>query len=153
MKVMEVDSRTFESEVEGQVMPVVVDFYADWCGPCRATASTVRTLAGALAEEVRFVKVNIDRSPELAQRFDVRSIPTFVRFDAGEVSRVVVGVRSATGLIRELALSPGPTGPGVEPSRTHRWWPRRKEQPGGQSRARDRARVSNEQGGNHDGSR
>jgi thioredoxin 1 len=123
---MEVDTRTFGSEVEDQAMPVIVDFYADWCAPCRATAPTVRELARSLADEVRFVKVNIDRSPELARRFGVRSIPTFIRFDAGEVSRMVVGVRSAAGLTRELALSSGSAVPGAEPDRIHRWWPRPK---------------------------
>lgn len=123
---IEVDGATFEREVMTNDTPVVVDFYADWCRPCKATAPTVSALARALADEVRFVRVNIDRSPELAQRFDVRSIPTFIRFDAGEVSRVVVGARSAAGLTRDLALSSGPMVSGAEPPRTHRWWPRRR---------------------------
>jgi thioredoxin 1 len=122
---VEVDTHTFGSEVEDQTMPVIVDFYADWCGPCRATEPTVRELARSLADEVRFVKVNIDSSPELARRFRVRSIPTFIRFDAGEVSRVVVGARSAAGLTKGLALSSGSTVPGAEPARAHRWWSRR----------------------------
>jgi len=123
---IEVDGETFEREVMTTDTPVVADFYADWCGPCKATAPTVRALARDLVGEVRFVKVNIDRSPELAQRFDVRSIPTFIRFDAGEVSRRVVGARSAAGLTTGLALSRGPEG--LEPAtpRAHRWWPRRR---------------------------
>ena len=130
MKLVEVDTHTFGSEVEDQTMPVIVDFYADWCGPCKATAPTVRELARSLADEVRFVKVNIDMSPELARRFNVRSIPTFIRFDAGEVSRVVVGARSAAGLTRGLALSSGSAVPAVEPDRTRRWWSRRRGQLG-----------------------
>jgi len=130
VKLVEVDTHTFGSEVEDQTMPVIVDFYADWCGPCKATAPTVRELARSLADEIRFVKVNIDMSPELARRFNVRSIPTFIRFDAGEVSRVVVGARSAAGLTRGLALSSGSAVPAAEPHRTRRWWSRRRGQLG-----------------------
>lgn len=126
MGLIEVGGSTFEREVMTSDAPVVVDFYADWCGPCKATAPTVRALARDLAGEIRFVKVNIDRSPELAQRFDVRSIPTFIRFDAGEVSRRVVGARSAAGLTRELALSSGSPESEPDTPRTHRWWPRRR---------------------------
>ena len=125
MGLTKVDGSTFEREVMTNSLPVVVDFSANWCGPCKAMAPTVSALARAMADEVRFVEVNIDQSPELARRFDVQSIPTFIRFDGGAVSRVVVGARSTAGLTKDLALASGPTESEGERPRSHRWWARK----------------------------
>jgi thioredoxin 1 len=92
-EIAEVTDATFDDEVLGADRPVVVDFWAPWCGPCRAVAPIVADLAAA-NPNVRFVKLNIDESPAAASRFRVLSIPTLILFDAGEPQETVVGARS-----------------------------------------------------------
>lgn len=125
MQLTEIDDRTFAEEVSGRSIPVVIDFYADWCGPCRAMAPVIGSLARELEGEVHFLRINIDRSPGLAERFGVLSIPTFIRFDDGEATSVVIGAKTAPALRSALGL--GPQLPGDEGTRTlrHRWRPRR----------------------------
>jgi thioredoxin 2 len=76
-------SPDFETVVEQSPLPVLVDFWAPWCGPCRAVAPAVERLSIDLAGRLKLVKVNTDSEPELAQRFGVRSIPTLVLIEAG----------------------------------------------------------------------
>lgn len=125
MQLTEIEDRTFAEEVSGRSIPVVIDFYADWCAPCRAMAPAIGSLARQLEGEVHFLEINIDRSPGLADRFGVRSIPTFIRFDDGEATSVAVGAKTAPALRSALGL--GPQVPGDEGTRTLRqgWWPRR----------------------------
>jgi len=117
MQLTETDGGTFDAEVTERTIPVVVDFYADWCRPCRGMTPIVHALAVSLEGDVHFVKVNIDQSPELARRFDVRSIPTFVRFDGGQVTCVVVGARTERGLRDAMGFRPRASEP-----LAHRWW-------------------------------
>ena len=86
-------------------MPVVVDFWAPWCGPCRMVAPVIDELSQRLGSSVKFVKVNIDDNGELAQRFGVMSIPTIAKFEKGTMSAQVVGARGADALAKELGLS------------------------------------------------
>jgi thioredoxin 1 len=81
----EVVTNGFEGEVLKAERPVLVDFYADWCGPCRAMAPTVEALAGKADGRYQVVKVNVDESPELAVRYEIRGIPTLLLFKDGEV--------------------------------------------------------------------
>ncbi len=74
----------FDQQVRQSPLPVVVDFWADWCAPCHRIAPAVDALAEAHAGRARIVKVNVDDEPELAQAFEVRAIPTFVLLRAGE---------------------------------------------------------------------
>ncbi|MGE0441846.1 MAG: thioredoxin [Gemmatimonadales bacterium] len=93
----------FDQAIAQSSVPVVVDFYADWCGPCRMMAPVLDTLAADRLGEVLVLKVDTDRDPELSQRFGVRGIPTVIAFSGGRELGRHVGVASRTeldGLIR-----------------------------------------------------
>ncbi len=94
-RLLTVDEASFESRIVGSEKPVLVDFSAEWCGPCRAIAPTIEGLADEYADRVTVAKVDIDASPELAARYGVRSVPTVVLFHGGDVRRVYVGARPA----------------------------------------------------------
>ena len=76
---------TFESEVLQSSQPIVVDFWADWCGPCRTMAPAVERLTREYEGRVTVAKVNVDEEPDLARAYGIRSIPSFLLFDGGEV--------------------------------------------------------------------
>jgi thioredoxin 1 len=82
----------FDTQVVGASQPVVVDFYAPWCGPCRKLAPMLDKLAAPLKEKVSFVKVNVDEAPELAQRFQIQGIPTLIFFKDGKVVDRITGM-------------------------------------------------------------
>ncbi|WP_406678262.1 thioredoxin [Moorella sp. ACPs] len=89
-KPVNVDSNAFEAEVLSAPLPVVVDFWAVWCGPCRMMAPVLDQLAEDYAGNVKFAKVNVDENQELAARYGIMSIPTLVIFkDGREVGRVI----------------------------------------------------------------
>jgi thioredoxin 1 len=90
----EVTDDTFEHEVVGAGRPVVVDFWAPWCGPCKAVEPILADLAEEHAGEVEFTKLNIDENPMTATRYGVLSIPTTILFEGGEAREAVVGARS-----------------------------------------------------------
>ena len=84
-RIIDVNEETFESAVLGAEGPVVVDFWAPWCGPCRSFASALDEVADELPSELTVAKVNVDENHSLAQRFGVMSIPTLLFVDRGEV--------------------------------------------------------------------
>ena len=93
-----VSDSTFESEVLKAGQPVLVDFYADWCGPCKAMAPLVDELADAMGGKLKIVKINIDDSPNAPTKYGVRGIPTFMVFKGGQVVDTRVGGMSKAQL-------------------------------------------------------
>lgn len=89
---LDVTDATFDSEVISSDRPVVVDFWAPWCGPCKAIAPVLSAL-DAENEGVKFVKIDIDENPGVASRYGILSIPTVMVFDGGEPKETVVGAR------------------------------------------------------------
>jgi thioredoxin 1 len=100
-----VTEATFEQEVLESDKPVLVDFWAEWCGPCHAVSPVLDRIAAEREDELKLVKVNIDEQPELAQRFGVASIPTMILFEGGEPTRAAVGAQPKTALERQLGLA------------------------------------------------
>lgn len=103
-----VDSASFETIVLNSRTPVVVDFFADWCGPCHAVAPHVERLAARYGGRIRFAKLNVDENPELAERFEILSIPTLVFFRGGRVVDRLVGAvpyRTIEQRVEQLAAS------------------------------------------------
>src|SRR5688500_8694592 len=81
----------FDSEVLQSPLPVIVDFYADWCGPCKMIAPALEEIATDLAGQVKIAKVNIDEEPALAQRYKIQSLPTLLYFQGGAVVNQIIG--------------------------------------------------------------
>lgn len=102
---IDVTSESWQDVVAESAVPVVVDFWAPWCGPCRMVAPEIDKLAVRAGEKVLFVKVNIDEERDLAVKYGVMSIPTIAKFESGEVAAMVVGARGADALSRELELA------------------------------------------------
>ena len=91
MTTVKVDTTNFESDVLKSSEPVVVDFWAEWCQPCKMIAPALDEISQELEGKVRIAKINIDENPELATQFGVRSIPTLLMFKEGEVTSNMVG--------------------------------------------------------------
>ena len=98
MAVITVDNNNFEKEVLQSNTPVFVDFWATWCGPCRMMAPVVEELAQSMGEAVKVCKIDIDQNPELAEKYWIMSIPTFIVIKNGSEIARTVGVTSKSEL-------------------------------------------------------
>jgi thioredoxin 1 len=87
----EVSSSTFQADVLASDKPVLVDFWAPWCGPCKMLAPVIEEVAGSLAGQAKFVKLNTDENPEVAATYHISGIPTLILFKGGEVVDRIVG--------------------------------------------------------------
>ena len=99
---IEVTDATFEQKVLKSKLPVIVDFWAEWCGPCHAMISIVEELALEYKEKVKFAKLNVDENMATAQVYTVMSIPTFILFKEGQPVKRFVGARSITAFKQEI---------------------------------------------------
>ena len=102
---LDVTEQTFEDEVLKSETPVIVDFWAEWCGPCHAVAPFLEKIVEERKDEVRLVKVNIDEEQGLSQRYGVMSIPTMILFKDGEPTAAAVGAQPKTQLERSLGFA------------------------------------------------
>ncbi len=102
MAIIETNTAGFETEVLKSEIPVLVDFWAPWCGPCKALTPIVHKLAEELEGKVKVVKVNIDESPEIAGKYSIMSIPTLLIFVGGTVSDQLIGLVQKEKIIDKL---------------------------------------------------
>ncbi len=101
---LEVTTETFDTEVLESEKPVLVDFWAEWCGPCHAVSPVLDRIAEERPDELKLVKVNIDQQGDLAQRYGIMSIPTMILFKDGEPSASVIGAQPKGAIERSLGL-------------------------------------------------
>ena len=101
MKPLHLTDANFDETIKGTALPILVDFYADWCGPCRMLAPTVEEIAAGAADFL-VAKVNVDEAPAVAERFGVMSIPTLIVLRGGEERARAVGVRPKDAILAML---------------------------------------------------
>ncbi len=99
-----VTEQSFEEEVIQSEKPVIVDFWAEWCGPCHAVSPVLDRIVEERGDELKLVKVNIDEQPELQQRFGIQSIPTIILFRGGEPAAAAIGAQPKPALEKALGL-------------------------------------------------
>jgi thioredoxin 1 len=98
-----VTDSSFHSEVLGSEKPVLVDFWAEWCGPCKMVAPVLEEIARDHADKITVAKLNIDENPEVARQYQIMSIPTMSVFSGGRIVKSIVGAKPKGALLRDLA--------------------------------------------------
>ena len=98
-----VTDETFEADVLGGPRPIIVEYWAQWCGPCRMVGPVLEAIAAEHTGQVDVVKLNVDENPKTAQRYGILHVPTMDLFCGGEVVKQVIGARSKAALLREFA--------------------------------------------------
>lgn len=99
---MHVTEQDFDDIVQKAGVPVLVDFWAEWCGPCKMLSPVLDELAAEYGEKVKIAKVNVDQQPNLAARYGIRSIPTIILFRGGEIAEQMVGMQPKEALKAKL---------------------------------------------------
>jgi len=97
-----VSDSTFESEVLQSTKPVLVDYWAEWCGPCRMVGPVLEEIATEYASKIDIVKLNVDDNPEVVRTYGILNIPTLTVFKDGQVVKEIVGAKPKSALLREL---------------------------------------------------
>jgi thioredoxin len=103
MGTKKVTDETFEADVLKSDKPVLVDYWAEWCGPCKMVAPVLEAIAEEHGDKLDIVKLNVDENPVVTQKYNIMNIPTLGVFQNGEVVKELVGARSKSALLRELA--------------------------------------------------
>ncbi|AWT60128.1 MAG: Thioredoxin C-1 [Candidatus Moanabacter tarae] len=99
---VEITEANFEEQVGNSEIPVLVDFWAEWCGPCKMIAPVLEEVAKERSELVKIGKVNVDHSTTLASRFEIQAIPTMLIFNSGEVKEQIVGFTSKEAILEKI---------------------------------------------------
>lgn len=99
---MSVNVDSFDETISGATTPILVDFWAEWCGPCKMIAPVLDEISSENPDKIKIVKLNVDENPDLARRFEVMSIPTLIVFKDGEVAKRLVGAKNKAGLLDDL---------------------------------------------------
>ncbi len=100
---LELTNETFDEEVGASELPLIVDFWAEWCGPCRMVAPVLEQIASENEGKVRLAKLNVDDAPAVAQRFGIMSIPTLMVFKDGQAKKRIVGAKGKGQLLEDLS--------------------------------------------------
>ena len=98
-----VTDASFSDDVLLADQPVLVDFWAEWCGPCKMVAPVLEEIAGEYGDRITIAKVNIDENPQIARQYGIMSIPTMSVFKGGEVVKSIVGAKPKAALLRDLS--------------------------------------------------
>ena len=101
-QILDVTDATFEDEVLKSETPVLVDFWAEWCAPCRQLAPTLKALAGDYDGKLRVVKIDVDANPTITAKLDVRAMPTLLFFKNGQVRGQLVGNQPRSNLVKQI---------------------------------------------------